>query len=101
MVSSPIALGLIAAFVCIVSPLFASDAATRPASQPAAPARSQEAMQLLAYLRGISGNHTLTGQHCNPLVGSTRLLSVEKVTGKYPAVFGQDFGFSEPGTWDN
>ncbi len=58
-------------------------------------------MELLQYLYSISGKHTLTGQHCNPLVGSTRLPGVYKQTRKYyPAVFGQDFGFSEPGSWD-
>lgn len=35
-----------------------------------------------------------------PLAGSTRLAGVEKLTGLYPAVFGQDFGFSAAGTWD-
>jgi mannan endo-1,4-beta-mannosidase len=51
-------------------------------------------------LYSISGKQTLTGQHCNPLVGSTRLEGVHKLTGYFPAVFGQDFGFSAPGTWD-
>ena len=61
---------------------------------------SQEAVQLLEYLYSISGKHTLTGQHCIPLSGSTRLAGVEKLTGLYPVIFGQDFGFSAAGTWD-
>ncbi len=61
---------------------------------------SPEAVQLLEYLYAISGNHTMTGQHCHPLSGDTRLAGVEKQTGLYPALFGQDFGFSAPGTWD-
>jgi len=67
---------------------------------PITPNPSPEAVELLQYLYSISGKHTLTGQHCNPLVGSTRLASVEKLTGYYPALFGQDFGFSAAGTWD-
>lgn len=61
---------------------------------------SPEAIELLHYLYSISGRYTLTGQHCMPLAGSTRLAGVEKLTGYYPAVFGQDFGFSAAGTWD-
>jgi len=68
--------------------------------QPITPNPSPEAVDLLNYLYSISGKQTLTGQHCNPLVGSTRLAGVEKLTGYYPAVFGQDFGFSAAGTWD-
>ena len=67
---------------------------------PVSPNPSPEAVQLLRYLYSISGEHTLAGQHCVPLVGSTRLAGVQKLTKHYPAVFGQDFGFSEPGTWD-
>lgn len=72
----------------------------RPA-QPVTPNPSPETVELLQYLYSISGKRTLTGQHCVPLVGSTRLPGVYKQTRRYyPAVFGQDFGFSEPGTWD-
>jgi mannan endo-1,4-beta-mannosidase len=71
-----------------------------PAVQPVTPGSSSEAVKLLQFIYDISGKATLTGQHCVPLGGSTRLAGVQKVTGQYPAVFGQDFGFSEPGTWD-
>jgi mannan endo-1,4-beta-mannosidase len=71
-----------------------------PTMPPVTPHASPEAVKLLDYLYSISGEHTLTGQHSVPLLGSLRLASVEKQTGKYPAVFGQDFGFSAPGTWD-
>jgi mannan endo-1,4-beta-mannosidase len=64
------------------------------------PSASPEAAALYAYLQEISGQHILSGQHCVPLVGSTRLPAVEKMLGRYPVVFSQDFGFSEPGTWD-
>ena len=67
---------------------------------PVTPNPSPEAVELLQFIHSISGNHTLAGQHCNPLAGSTRLAGAEKLTGHYPAVFGQDFGFSAAGTWD-
>lgn len=64
------------------------------------PNPTPEAVALMSYLSGISGKQTLVGQHCAPLVESTRLVTVQRQTGHYPALFGQDFGFSEPGTWD-
>ena len=69
-------------------------------TNPVTPNSSPEAEKLLDYLYSISGKKTLTGQHCMPLAGSTRLAGVEKLIGSYPAVFGQDFGFSAAGTWD-
>jgi mannan endo-1,4-beta-mannosidase len=68
--------------------------------KPVTPNASPEAVQLLRYLQEISGKRTLTGQHCAPLLGSTRLAGMVNEIGHYPAVFGQDFGFSAPGTWD-
>ena len=67
---------------------------------PVTPNPSPEAAALLQYLYRISGQHTLSGQHCPPLLGSTRLSVVHRNTGRYPALFGQDFGFSYPGYWD-
>ncbi len=67
---------------------------------PVTPNPSPEAGRLLEYLYEISGKRTLTGQHCAPLLGSTRLAGMYKITGHYPALFGQDFGFGAPGTWD-
>ncbi len=64
------------------------------------PNPSPEAVALIDYLYSISGKHTLVGQHCVPLVGSTRLVNAHRLTRHYPALFGQDFGFSAPGTWD-
>ena len=61
---------------------------------------SAEAVSLFNYIIQISGKQTLSGQHSVPLLGSTRLAAVYKSVGQYPAVFGQDFGFSFPGDWD-
>lgn len=68
--------------------------------KPVTPDASDEAVRLLEYLYSISGKYTLSGQHCPPLKGSMNLPVLEKQLGIYPAVFGQDFGFSAPGTWD-
>jgi mannan endo-1,4-beta-mannosidase len=75
------------------------------AQQPAPPAlvtpnASPEAIALYSYINSISGKQTLSGQHSVPLLGSTRLSTVYRITKNYPAVFGQDFGFSYPGDWD-
>lgn len=64
------------------------------------PDASTEAVALAQFLHDVSGQHTLSGQHSVPLLGATRLAGAYKMTGHYPAVFSQDFGFSEPGTWD-
>lgn len=61
---------------------------------------SPEAAELLKFIYGISGKQTLAGQHCAPLIGSTRLSVIHRNTYLYPALFGQDFGFSYPGYWD-
>jgi len=48
------------------------------------PNASAEAVELLNYLHSVSGSRTLAGQHCAPLVGSTRLVVAHWMTGKYP-----------------
>ncbi len=70
------------------------------AAKPVNVNASPEAVALLAYLNKVSGKQILTGQHNAPLNGSNRLVGIHKQVGEYPAVFGQDFGFSEPGSWD-
>ena len=68
--------------------------------QPVTPNPSRESVKLLNYIYSISGKQTLAGQHCAPLVGSSRLSVIHRFTKHYPALFGQDFGFSYPGYWD-
>jgi mannan endo-1,4-beta-mannosidase len=74
--------------------------ANSQSTKPVTPNSTPEAVALLNYIHSISGKNTLAGQHCAPLVGSTRLAVVHRITQQYPAVFGQDFGFSYPGYWD-
>lgn len=64
------------------------------------PKASPEATALYSYINSISGKQILAGQHSVPLLGSTRLPMVYRITKEYPALFGQDFGFSAPGDWD-
>ena len=60
---------------------------------PVNPHATPEARALLRYLYSMSGKYTLTGQHNYPNVGSTWTDRALDLTGKYPAIFGEDFGF--------
>ena len=66
-------------------------AQTRPS--PVNPHATPEARALLAYLYSMSGKYTLTGQHNYPNTGATFTDRAIDLTGKHPAVYGQDFGF--------
>lgn len=68
--------------------------------EPVSPNASKEAKALLAFLYAQSGKGILSGQHNAPLNGANRLAGLHKQVGQYPVVFGQDFGFSERGSWD-
>jgi len=75
----------------------AGAAQARPADSAAAPVNpnaSPEARSLLSYLYSISGHYTLSGQHNYPNSVSRWTDRTYDLAGKYPAVFGQDFGFS-------
>ena len=87
---------LLALWLALFTKIMAQEAVIRPVT----PEAREEAAALLEYIYSISGKQTLSGQHCAPLVGSTRLSVVHRRTGHYPALFGQDFGFSYPGYWD-
>jgi mannan endo-1,4-beta-mannosidase len=62
---------------------------------PVNPNASPEAEKLLKFLYSISGKKTLTGQH--DYLGRMSIITdkVKEITGKYPAVWGSDFGFSD------
>jgi mannan endo-1,4-beta-mannosidase len=68
--------------------------------KPVNPNATPEAVALYEYIQSISGKKILAGQHCAPLEQSLQLSVDHRVTGHYPVVFGQDFGFSYPGYWD-
>lgn len=62
---------------------------------PVNPDASSEAVKLLRFLYSIAGKKTLTGQH--DFLGRMSLVTdkVKEITGRYPAVWGSDFGFSD------
>jgi mannan endo-1,4-beta-mannosidase len=64
------------------------------APEPVNPHATPEARALLAYLYSISGKGTITGQHNYPYTGARWTDMAFDLTGKYPGLFGQDFGFS-------
>jgi mannan endo-1,4-beta-mannosidase len=68
--------------------------------RPVTPNASPEAVALLKYIHGISGQHTLTGQHNYPDTKDTSTRQAAEAWGKTPAIFGQDFGFAKPGDKD-
>jgi mannan endo-1,4-beta-mannosidase len=63
------------------------------APSPVNPHASLEARALLNYLYSISGHYILTGQHNYPNTIANWTDRAYDFTGKYPAVYGQDFGF--------
>lgn len=69
----------------------------KPANaQPESAAAAANAADVVAYLNGISGNHTVSGQHNRepnsaPATWTNR---VHDITGVYPGLWGGDFLFS-------
>jgi mannan endo-1,4-beta-mannosidase len=62
--------------------------------EPVNPSATPEARALLAYFYSISGKATIAGQHNYPNVGVRWTDMAYDLTGKYPGLFGGDFGFS-------
>ena len=91
-------LSIVFTLLIALNPVVSSSQSLSPV--PVTPNASPEAVKLLDYIYSISGKKTLSGQHGAPLTGSNRLPVVHRITERYPAVFGQDFGFSYPGYWD-
>src|ERR1019366_372264 len=95
-----ISLWIFLALFCAGASTILADDSTTPSIKPVTPNASPEAVKLLQYIYSISGNHTMTGQHAVPLLRSVRLVEAQRAGGHFPAIFGQDFGFDFPGTWD-
>ena len=68
---------------------------------PVTPNASPEARALLEYLYSISGNHTMTGQHNYAAQQEVSTKQALKVSGKTPAIYGTDWGFSKEGDKDS
>ncbi len=69
-------------------------AQTAPNPIPVNPHASPEAKALLKYFYSISGKYILSGQHNYPNHIARWSDRTYDFTGKYPVIFGQDFGFS-------
>jgi len=69
-------------------------AGAQTVTQPVNPHASPEARALLAYLNSISGKGIVSGQHNYPYTGARWTDMAYDLTGKYPGLYGQDFGFS-------
>jgi Glycosyl hydrolase family 26 len=85
---------LTAAFLLILATPAGLAQSTQPSAPPVNPQASPEARSLLRYLDSISGKYTITGQHNFPNSISPWTDRTYDLTGKYPGLFGQDFGFS-------
>ncbi len=72
----------------------APDGRAQPTALPVNSKATPEARELLREIDQISGRATLTGQHNFPNHVSRWSDRVYDLTGKFPAIFGQDFGFS-------
>jgi mannan endo-1,4-beta-mannosidase len=62
---------------------------------PVNPNATPEAKRLLEYIYSISGKKILTAEHEQLYVMSKDVDSIAKLTGKYPAIWGGEFGFSD------
>lgn len=60
--------------------------------KPVNPSSNKEAQKLLSFLYTISGKYTLSGQHNYAHELNKSSDYVKELTGKYPAVWGSDFG---------
>ena len=77
-----------------ISMRMAQAAAPAPNASPVNPHSSPEARALLKYFYSISGKYILSGQHNYPNHISRWSDRANDFAGKYPVIFGQDFGFS-------
>lgn len=87
---------IIGCLTASASTLFGEDAFLKPVTPNASP----EAVKLYEFLQKVPSGKILAGLHNAPLRGTRRLSVMHRSTEKYPAVVGQDFGFSFPGYWD-
>lgn len=62
--------------------------------EPVNPNATPEARALLDFLYQISGRNIMSGQHNFPAHGSRHSDRAAEIAGHYPAVWGEDFGFS-------
>ena len=69
-------------------------AAAPPPCTPVNPNATQEAKDLLKKICDVTGKGIFTGQHNFPNERNLDTERIHEVTGKYPAIWGSDFGFT-------
>lgn len=67
---------------------------------PVTPSAAPTTQELLSLLYDLSGRRLLAGQHNQPVHGSSWTRRLHELTGREPALWGQEIGFSAPGTLD-
>lgn len=72
----------------------------RPHLAPVNPDATAEAAALLEQIHTTSGVRVLSGQHNTPRELSRYTDQAREITGHYPAIWGQDFGFARAGDMD-
>lgn len=80
--------------VLLLPPFALFAQSSQPDALPVNPDTIPAARALLREIDTVSGHGTLSGQHNFPNSVSRYSDRVYELTGHYPAVFGQDFGFS-------
>ena len=90
------------AFATVVAILLLAAIRPRPShplpdAEPVNPEATPEARALLRKICAISGRFTLSGQQNFPEDLAWSSERVQQLTGRFPAIFGQDFGFSDFG----
>lgn len=84
-------LGLVLASQIVAAPAPPESVSCEPVNPNATP----EARALLSKLCALSGKGILSGQHNYPNTRSQFSDAVTAATGKYPAIWGSDFGFTD------
>lgn len=68
--------------------------------EPVTPGATDGVRALLELLYDLSGRALLSGQHNQPVHGSAWTDRISALTGRVPAMWGGEIGFSPPGTLD-
>ena len=84
-------------FISVFWSLSATEIAPEPVTEDAIP----EVHAVLDFLKSISGEYTLTGQHNYPNTHTRNSDFLYEYTGKYPVVYSTDWGFAEDGDTDS
>src|SRR5579883_3123932 len=92
--------------LCASEAISAADTPPTPSPTPApagpvTPDAMPETVALLQFLNSISGHYILSGQHNYPLIAARNSEFAADYTGKQPAVWTSDFGFSEDKDFDS